>query len=362
MTGVLSGFDSTFRPLERKRAVVSASAASASLSARARSSAAVGLLIAGSVDAGSDRTGAAAGPAARTIGPVSVPAFDLQSHSIHSDGELRPSDVVARAAAAGVELLALTDHDNVGGVEEAIEAAPEHGIRVVSAVEITAVDDSHDDIHLLGYLIDHRDPQLLSRLEAARDERVQRSHRMAEALERAGWAIDLEFLRLVEAEGGTVGRPHLAEALLRDPDNRERIAERGFTNSGDVIEALISRGCEGFVSREHPTVEEAIGWVHDAGGLAVFAHPLFPPGEYSADGVEQALRRYAAAGLDGVECFYKTHTEQETRFLHGLASELGLLTTGSADFHGEGHGNFSTFLDFETHGLEVDLGPIAAGS
>lgn len=294
----------------------------------------------------------------RKIVAVSRPTFDLQSHSIHSDGELRPRDVVRLAAEDGVELLALSDHDNIDGLAEALEAANEFGVALAPAVEITAVDAEHDDIHLLGYGIDHSHPALLAHLEQARDERVRRSHRMAEELERAGWSIDLEFLRLVEAEGGTLGRPHLAEALLRDPENAQRSAEWGFRDTGDVISALLARGKEGFVPRQNPTVEEAIAWVHEAGGVAVYAHPMFPAGEYSAHEAESALRRYAESGLDGVECFYITHSEAETRFLHGLAMELGLLTTGSADFHGQGHGQFSRFRAFETYGLEVNLGPI----
>jgi len=289
---------------------------------------------------------------------VSRPTFDLQSHSVFSDGSLRPSAVVRLAAEDGVELLALSDHDNIDGVAEAMAAAEEFGLRIVPAVEITAVDDQQDDIHLLGYLVDHTDAGLLERLNGARDERLRRSHLMAEKLERAGWSIDLEFLRMVEAEGGAVGRPHLAEALLRDPENAQRIGEAGFRNVGDVIESLISRGKEGFVARETPTVEEAIAWVHDAGGLAVYAHPMFPRGEFERERVKSALARYLAAGLDGIECFYTTHSEDETRFLHGLAVEHGLLTTGSTDFHGPEHGHFSKFRDFQTYGLEVNLGAL----
>jgi predicted metal-dependent phosphoesterase TrpH len=289
---------------------------------------------------------------------VSRPTFDLQSHSVYSDGSLRPSEVVRLAAADGVELLALSDHDSVDGVTEALAAAEQFGVRIVPAVEITAVDDQQDDIHLLGYMVDHTDLGLLNRLGGARQERLRRSHLMAEKLERAGWSIDLEFLRLVEAEGGAVGRPHLAEALLRDPENAQRAAEAGFQNVGDVIEALISRGKEGFVARENPTVEEAIGWVHEAGGLAVYAHPMFPRGEFERERVRAAVSRYCAAGLDGIECFYTTHTEDETRFLHALAVEHGLLTTGSTDFHGPDHGHFSKFRDFQTYGLEVNLGAL----
>jgi hypothetical protein len=286
------------------------------------------------------------------------PTFDLQSHSVHSDGALAPAEVVARAAAAGVKVLALSDHDGIGGVIEAIEAGAEMGVHIVPAVEITAVDEQHDDIHLLGYLINHTDPNLVARLEAAQEERLLRGRLMASRLEGAGWQINHAFLDKVEASGATVGRPHVAQALLSDPENTERLAELGLTTTGQVIHELLQRGKEAFVPRDHPTVEEAIGWVHDAGGVAVYAHPFFPAGRYGRDAVEEAVRRYAAIGLDGVECFYITHSEEDTRFLHGLAMELGLLTTGSADFHGPDHGDFNVFREFELYGLEVNLGPI----
>jgi len=286
------------------------------------------------------------------------PTFDLQSHSVHSDGALAPAEVVARAAAAGVEVLALSDHDGIGGVTEAIEAGAELGVHIVPAVEITAVDEQHDDIHLLGYMIDHTDPDLIAHLAEAQDERLLRGRLMATRLEAAGWQINHSVLDEVEASGATVGRPHVAQAVLSDPENTERLGELGLTTTGQVIHELLQRGKEAFVPRDHPTVEEAIGWVHDAGGVAVYAHPLFPAGRYGNDAVGDAVRRYSAMGLDGIECFYTTHSEADTRFLHGLAMELGLLTTGSADFHGPDHGDFNVFREFELYGLEVNLGPI----
>mgnify|MGYP000718140821 CR=1 FL=1 len=286
------------------------------------------------------------------------PTFDLQSHSVHSDGALKPAEVVARAAAAGVEVLALTDHDSVGGVIEAIEAGAEHGVHIVPAVEITAIDEEHDDIHLLGYLVNHTDPVLIERLALAQEERRLRGRLMASKLEAAGWQVDHSVIDAVEESGATVGRPHVAEALLVDPANTERLSELGLSTTGQVIHELLQKGKEAFVPRDHPTVEEAIGWVHDAGGLAVYAHPFFPAGRYGNASVEAAVRRYAGMGLDGVECFYITHSEEDTKFLHALALELGLITTGSADFHGPTHGDFHVFREFETHGLEVNLGPI----
>lgn len=286
------------------------------------------------------------------------PTFDLQSHSVHSDGALPPGEVVERAAAAGVELLALTDHDSVGGVDEALKAGVKAGIHVVPAVEITAIDSEHEDIHLLGYCVDHHDSAFEERLAGARAERERRGFKMADLLEESGWAVDRSVLDEVISAGTTVGRPHIGQAVFAHPDNANRLAERGFDHKGHVIGSLLVPGGEGWVEREHPTVEEAISWVHDAGGVAVYAHPFFPPERYGESEVESALRRYVDAGLDGVECFYISHTDAETRFLHSLAGELNLITTGSADFHGPDHEHFSGFRNFELHGLSVNLGPI----
>lgn len=288
-----------------------------------------------------------------------MPDFDLQSHSVHSDGTLSPAAVVERAVEAGVKLLALSDHDTVDGVDEALAAASGTALRVVPAVEITAVDSDHEDIHLLGYGIDHRDPGLGDRLRGAREERERRGRLMAGRLEAAGWSVDTALLDRVAASGATVGRPHVAEAVFADPANAQRLEERGFGDPGELIGALLVPEGEGWVPREHPTVEEAIGWVHDAGGLSVFAHPFFPQGRHGEAVIEAAVRRYAAFGLDGVEAFYVTHDAGQTRFLARLAGELGLLTTGSADFHGPDHEHFNRFRVFELHGIEPNLGRLA---
>src|SRR3954471_11743783 len=129
-----------------------------------------------------------------------APTFDLQSHSTHSDGHLRAPEVVARAAAAGVELLALSDHDTVDGVAEALAAASEHGIRNVPCTELSSIDGEYDDLHILGYLIDHTDPQLLSRLEEFRADRDARSGRMTTALQEIGFEVDEDVLDKRRAE------------------------------------------------------------------------------------------------------------------------------------------------------------------
>ena len=150
---------------------------------------------------------------------MSAPAFDLQSHSLHSDGDLPAAQVVENAAGAGVELLALSDHDTVDGVDEALAAGAVHGVRVVPATEISAVDGQYEDLHVLGYGIDHRSALLGERLLDARADRERRADAMAARLRELGFEIDPAPIEARKAKGKPVGRPHLAAAVLAHPSN-----------------------------------------------------------------------------------------------------------------------------------------------
>ena len=158
---------------------------------------------------------------------VSDPAFDLQSHSLHSDGELPAAQVVENAALAGVELLALSDHDTVDGVDEALAAGAVHGVRVVPATEISAVDGDYEDLHVLGYGIDHRSSLLGERLLDARADRERRADAMSDRLRELGFEVDPGPIDARKAAGKPVGRPHLAAAVLAHPANAERLFRRG---------------------------------------------------------------------------------------------------------------------------------------
>lgn len=287
------------------------------------------------------------------------PTFDLQSHSHCSDGELAPARVVAAAARAGVELLALSDHDSTDGVAEALAAGREHGVRVVPAVEISTLDRGTLDLHVLGYLVDHEDERLGERLAASRAQRVERAEAMAAALADLGFALDGSKIAARRAAGRAVGRPHLAAAVTGHPANAERLAEEGVAEASAFLVRYLIEGAPAFVPRSAPAVGDAIQWIHQAGGLAVWAHPGF---DIESEGAVLAtLHRMRAEGLDGVEAFYITHTRAQTELLHGHARRLGLLTTGSADFHGPHHARFHTFRAFDLHGLQPELGPIGGG-
>jgi predicted metal-dependent phosphoesterase TrpH len=288
---------------------------------------------------------------------MQTPAFDLQAHSIHSDGALPAAAVVARAAAAGVELFALTDHDTVDGVDEAIRAAGGLGMRLLPATELSAVHSRHEDLHVLGYGISHADPLLRERLTAARRDRELRLERMCARLVELGWAIDDSVFHERRRHDKPVGRPHLATAVLAHPGNARSLAREGHASASAFLAAYLVAGGPAHVPRTLPTVAEAIGWIHDAGGLAVWAHPFWDV--ESAAEVGAMLELFRAAGLDGVEAFYVAHSAEQTRFLVEQADARGLLTTGSSDFHGPEHPMFARMRAFSLHGHEPRLGPLA---
>lgn len=286
-----------------------------------------------------------------------APTFDLQSHSVYSDGALVPAEVVASAAAAGVTLFALSDHDTTEGVPEAVAAAERVGIRLVTATEITSLFDGRQDLHVLGYDLDPGEPTLVAALARSRGDRENRARAMIEALTRLGFVVDDEMLARRAAQGQSIGRPHLAQAVVSRSENRQRLADANLLDPTAFLVEYLIEGRPAFVPRAAPSVPDAIELIHGAGGVAVWAHPFWDI--ENAEAVLAAVDQFQAAGLDGVEAFYASHTEDQTRLLVRHCAERGLLTTGSSDFHGPEHHTFSRFRAFSTYGLEPSLGRLA---
>lgn len=289
--------------------------------------------------------------------------FDLQSHSTRSDGALEPAEVVAAAAHAGVKLLALTDHDTIAGVPEALKAGAEHGIAVVPAIEISAIDGGDEsgvarELHILGYLIDHTDLELTATLAGFLADREQRTLRMADNLRELGIELDEQAIAVRVSAGEPIGRPHLAEAALSHPANAQQLRAEQIDDIGSFIRAYLIEGRPAFALRITPTVSEAIDAIHTAGGVAIWAHPFWDISD--AAEVLATIERFRALGIDGIEAFYVTHTAEQTKLLASRCAELDMLSTGSADFHGPDNRLFSHFMAFDTFGLEPNLGPIAA--
>jgi predicted metal-dependent phosphoesterase TrpH len=252
--------------------------------------------------------------------------IDLHTHSTVSDGTQSPAQVVASAAEVGVDVLALTDHDSTGGWEEASQAARRLGVALVPGLEISCSRDGIS-IHLLSYLHDPHEQQLSAVLRAARDSREQRAQRMVELLAQD---VDLTWEAVLEQvePGATIGRPHIADALVA----RGVVADRTEAFAG----VLSARGPY-YVRHYAPDPAEAVGLVLGAGGVPVMAHPAASSrGKVVADSVIEEL---ADAGLAGLEVDHLDHTRAERAHLHQLALRWGLLETGSSDYHGEGKAN-----------------------
>jgi predicted metal-dependent phosphoesterase TrpH len=286
------------------------------------------------------------------------PTFDLQSHSRHSDGSLAPGEVVAAAATAGVELLSLTDHDTVDGVTEAVAAGREHGVRVAPGVEISAVRGPDLDVHVLGYAFAPGHPALAEALGRFRAERERRNDRIISRLRDLGLDVETAGIEARREAGAPVGRPHLARAVLDASANRERLAEEGADTIDGMFRVYLADDRPACVAREAPSVADAIEVIHAAGGVAVWAHPFFDVD--SARDVTAEIDRFRAEGLDGVECFYITHSREQVELLCDHCEARGMLRTGSADFHGPERPSFSRFRAFELYGREPELGPIGA--
>jgi predicted metal-dependent phosphoesterase TrpH len=261
-----------------------------------------------------------------------MPLIELQSHSTRSDGQLAPGEVVAEAAKAGVTTLALSDHDSVAGVPDAIAAGRDLGVEIVPAVEMSCVHEYAEDLHICGYWIDLG--KIEPACERAQQERRNRAGEIVENLRKFGFDLTLEDAIREAGGADSIGRPHIAKAA-------------GATGDlGPFFEEYLVPGAKAFVPRRWPDAEQAIGLIHEAGGVAVIAHPYW---DISAPGEVDDLIR--SLGADGVETFYPTHSEEQTKHLLDLCGQLGLVPTASSDYHGPTHKTFAKFGAYETYGL-----------
>ena len=247
--------------------------------------------------------------------------IDLHLHTTHSDGSLRPADVLTLAQKAGVTALAITDHDIMDALPEAIEAGTQLGIEVLPGVEISSF-DGKGELHILGYCLNWRDETLQSRLALLRASRHRRNPLIIERLQALGLELTYDEVRAL-AGTESVGRPHIARLLM----------EKGYvTSAKEAFDRYLAEGRPGYVARELPTPAEAISWIRDAQGIAVLAHPTWV--KESDNALPAFVRALKDTGLGGIEVYYSTHTQlQTTRFLE-LAKQFGLLVTGGSDFHG----------------------------
>lgn len=255
-----------------------------------------------------------------------MPRIDLHSHTNTSDGTDTPEELIATAAAAGVDVLAITDHDTTGGWDRAAAALPA-GMRLVRGAEFSCVSDDgrggRVSVHLLGYLFDPTHPAITAEQERLRGERVARLRGMTAKMADAGYPVDTEKVFSFLPEGATAGRPHLARALVA----------AGVVESVDQAFAeLLYTGSPFYVPKADTPVARAVEMIRDAGGVSVFAHPLARKRGRVVE--PSVIADLAAAGLTGVEVDHRDHAPDDRALLRGLAAETGLVMTGSSDYHG----------------------------
>ncbi|AXE27289.1 phosphatase [Streptomyces globosus] len=247
--------------------------------------------------------------------------IDLHAHSTASDGTDTPAELVRAAAAAGLDVVALTDHDTVAGHAEAIAAATA-GLTVVPGMELSCRLDGIG-MHMLAYLFDPEEPELARERELVRDDRTPRAQAMIAKLRGLGVDVTWEQVSRIAA-GGSVGRPHIATALV----------ELGVvpTVSDAFTPDWLADGGRAYAEKHELDPFEAVRLVKAAGGVTVFAHPAAVKRGRCVP--ESAIAELAAAGLDGIEVDHMDHDDATRARLRGLAGDLGLLVTGSSDYHG----------------------------
>lgn len=241
--------------------------------------------------------------------------IDLHTHSTASDGARAPADVVRAAKAAGLSAIALTDHDTLAGLAEARAEGQNLGVRIVPGVELSAV-EGHHETHILGlHLSDVSEME--HRLVDLRQMRMNRAQRIVERLNAIGIPLSFDAV-LKEADGGAVGRPHVARAM---------VAGGWALDLREAFDKYLGNGRTAFVAKEKLSMADAIGLIRRAGGLAVLAHP-------AQTGTRERVAALVAEGLDGVEVLHPSHSWDDSQRLDALATEFRLVRSGGSDWHG----------------------------
>lgn len=250
--------------------------------------------------------------------------IDLHTHSLASDGTDTPGDLINKAHARGITVLGLMDHDTVAGWEEASQYL-RTGMSLVLGSEISCQTLDGTSVHMLGMLFDKENTELAEVLATTRDNRLTRMSRIIARMNEAGIEITIDDVLAQLAPGATLGRPHLADAL---------IAKKIVKSRDEAFTELLHNNSKFYISHYSPTPEDAIKLIKRAGGVAVIAHPLA-----SLRGRTVSIESFGSmveAGLDGIEVSHRDQSAEESELLRGIVDQYGIIATGSSDYHGNG--------------------------
>lgn len=271
--------------------------------------------------------------------------IDLHSHTTCSDGTFSPIELIQEAYRVGVDTIAITDHDTVDGVEDAINEGQKLNITVIPGLEFS-VTYNGGKLHMLGYFINHKDEKLCKTLQTLKEKRNQRNELICEKLQSNN--INITINDVNKFADGTVGRPHIAMALI----------EKGCAASvKECFDKYFRNGQAGYVSAPRINEEEAIHAIHDAGGIAVLAHPYQL--NLNNEELETKVKSLKGKGLDGIECYYSKHSNEQTAFYEELSVKYDLKRTGGSDFHGSVKPDIALGVGLGTLKIPVTIQSIA---
>lgn len=244
--------------------------------------------------------------------------IDLHMHSTASDGTDTPEEIIRKCAKLGVSLSSITDHDTIDAQERAIECAARKKIKYLTGAEFSVEHDG--ELHILGYGMNVTDPELKSVMERLREQRAERAKNIVKKVRKNGMEITFADVERC-AKGNTIGRPHIALALV----------EKGYAFSvADAFVRYLSRDGSCYVKREKLGIEETIGLIKKTGGIPVLAHPKL----VRADDIASLIGELKTMGIEGLEAFYPAHTDEDVKKFLAIAKQNDLLVTSGSDYHG----------------------------
>ena len=240
---------------------------------------------------------------------------DLHTHTNHSDGYYSPIELIQLVKKAGIDIVSITDHDNLSAIHEAASVGKDFGVEVIPGLEVSS-DIGDREVHILGYFVDPDNRELERYLKFFREERLKRAIRIVNKLKALRFTISMEDV-LEQAKNSAIGRPHIAQAML----------EKGLiSNYYEAFNKYIGNDCPAYEKKVHISPQSVVKIINDAGGLSFIAHPGNMP--------EALLKELIEEGIDGIEVIHPSHNAHQVKFYKGIVNEYFLLESGGSDFHG----------------------------